>query len=95
MMEMLVIQWINKQSWMAQVPQQLPLLDRLAEQGLLGLLLALSIILNAILLKMLLVEKDKAIANAEKVRDNIVAPISTINSNIAILAQAAQNSSKD
>lgn len=45
--------------------------SEIAKQGLLGVMLALSLTVNYRLGKMLLDEKDKRIAGAEKLRDDI------------------------
>lgn len=54
------------------------LLDKLAQSGLLGLLLSISLFANYKLGKMLLDEKDKRIGAAEKVRDDIASPLENI-----------------
>lgn len=53
----------------------LALISRLADQGVLGILSAISISLNFFLIKMLLTEKDKRREDAVETRDNLVAPI--------------------
>lgn len=52
--------------------------SELAKQGLLGVMLALSLTVNYKLGKMLLDEKDKRIGGAEKVRDDIAEPLKNL-----------------
>ena len=68
------------------------LLNALSEQGgLLGTLLALSIMGNVALCVLLLREKDKRIASAEKVGDNLTAPIQSIDSSLKLLNEKVTN----
>lgn len=62
-------------------------LSELAKQGLLGLLLAMSLALNGFLGKMLLYEKDKRIASAEQVRDELVEPIRSIKESLNLILE--------
>lgn len=62
-------------------------LSQLAQQGLLGLLLALSLFANFLLLKMILAEKDKQIEAAHKVQNEIAAPLANIKDSIDLLQQ--------
>jgi hypothetical protein len=54
------------------------LLSKLAENGLLGLLLAISLSANLMLVKMILAEKDKRIATSEKTVDEVAQPLKNI-----------------
>lgn len=54
------------------------LLTKLAENGVLSVILALSLWGNYYLAKILLAEKDKRIEGAEKVRDDIATPLSNL-----------------
>jgi hypothetical protein len=65
-------------------------LGELAKQGLLGLLLAMSLTLNGILAKLLLSEKDKRIASAEKVRDDIATPLTYIKDSLGLIQEKVQ-----
>lgn len=64
-----------------------PNLSEIAKQGILGLFLALSLSLNAILAKLLLSEKDKRIAGAEKVRDDMATPLMYIKDSLGLIQQ--------
>lgn len=63
------------------------LLTKLSDQGLLGLLLAISLLANFQLGRMLLAEKDKRIVASEKVRDDVIAPIGYIRESLAIIQE--------
>lgn len=52
--------------------------SEIAKQGLLGIMLAISLTVNYRLGKMLLDEKDKRIGGAEKVRDDIAEPLKNL-----------------
>ncbi len=60
-------------------------LNGIAKEGLLGLLLAASLALNGLLLKMLLYEKDKRIAAAEDVRAKLAVPLSNMDKSLALI----------
>lgn len=60
-------------------------LNEIGKQGILGLLAAASLSLNFWLLKMVLSEKDKRIQAAEKVRDELVAPIAHIKESLELI----------
>lgn len=62
-------------------------LSELAKQGILGLLLAMSLALNGILGKMVLYEKDKRIATAEQVRDELVEPLRSIKESLNLILE--------
>lgn len=66
------------------------LLAELAKGGLLSLLLAISLTANVTFVKMILAEKDKRIAGAEKVRDDLITPISYIKDSLALIQQKIQ-----
>lgn len=59
-------------------------LGELAKQGLLALLLAISLSMNFMLGRLLLYEKDKRIEDAIKNRDDIVTPINNLTHSIEI-----------
>lgn len=63
------------------------LINALAGNGLLGLLLAISLLGNFHLLRLLLGEKDKRIVGAEKVRDDLIAPIGFIRDSVELIQQ--------
>lgn len=66
-------------------------LHTLSDQGgLLGTLLAISLITIFWLLKMLLAEKDKRIEEAIKTRDNLVEPIGFIKDSLSIIKDKVQ-----
>jgi len=54
------------------------MLSELGKQGLLGLLLAISLSMNFVLGRLLLREKDKRVEDANKYQDNLVAPVTDI-----------------
>lgn len=54
------------------------LLNKLAENGVLSIILAISLYTNAWLARALLAEKDKRIEGAEKVRDDIASPLANL-----------------
>lgn len=66
------------------------LLNKLAGDGVLGLLLAISVLGNIALGKLLLAEKDKRIVGAEKTRDDLIAPIGLIKDSLEIIREKIQ-----
>lgn len=71
------------------------LLTTLSNQGgLLGTLLAISLLANWWLLKSLLGEKDKRIVGAEKVRDDLSTPIAYIRDSLDLIQQKIRVSKK-
>lgn len=60
-------------------------LPKLAEQGIAYLLLAISLSLNYLFVKIILAEKDKRIDDALKVRDEIIQPINFINDSLKLI----------
>lgn len=60
-------------------------INSLAGQGILGLLLAISLTIIGILGKMLLYEKDKRIDDALKVRDEIITPLNHIKDSLSLI----------
>lgn len=65
-------------------------LTKLADQGILGLLLAISLSSNYFLVKLLLAEKDKRITGAEKTRDDLIAPIGFIKESLDLIREKIQ-----
>lgn len=65
-------------------------LPELAKNGLLALLLAISMSLNFFLGKLLLYEKDKRIAEAEKVRDELVRPMGFIKESLELIEKKVE-----
>lgn len=61
------------------------LLSDLARQGLMGLLLAITLTVAFVLGRLLLIEKDKRIEDANRVTDNIVGPLNNIKDNLQAL----------
>lgn len=53
-------------------------LPELAKQSIFGIMLVISLGVNAYLFKILIKDKDKQIETAEKVRDNVVVPIEAL-----------------
>ena len=64
------------------------------EYGLLGLLLAGSIILVGILFRLLIAEKDKRIEDARKVNEEIATPLMFIKDSLALIDQKVRISKK-
>lgn len=60
-------------------------LGGIAKEGVLGLLLAGSLVINGVLFKLLIYEKDKRIQAAEKVRDELASPLSSIDKSLALI----------
>lgn len=60
-------------------------LTEVAKQGLLGVLLVISLVVNFYLGRMVLREKDKRIQEAEKVRDDIAQPMSYIKDSLDLI----------
>lgn len=70
------------------------LIGELSRQGLLGLLLAIALTCVFILLRLLLAEKDKRIADANAVKDNISAPLLYMRDSIDLLQKKIEISKK-
>jgi hypothetical protein len=66
------------------------LLNQIASQGVLGTLLALSILANIWLVRQLLAEKDRRILGAERTRDELIAPIGFIKDSLELIQQKVQ-----
>lgn len=64
------------------------------EYGLLGLLLAGSIVLVGILFRLLIAEKDKRIEDARKVNEEIATPLMYIKDSLALIDQKVRISKK-
>lgn len=65
-------------------------IPKLLDSGVLGIMLAISLSANFWSIKMLLAEKDKRITGAEKVRDDLIAPIGFIRDSLALIQQKIQ-----
>lgn len=70
------------------------LITELSRQGLLGLLLAISLTCIFILLRLLLAEKDKRIADANAVKDNISSPLLYMKDSLDLLQRKIEISKK-
>ena len=70
------------------------LIKSLAENSLLGLLLAISLTVNYWSVRSLIAEKDKRIVGAEKVRDDLAAPLAYIRDSLDLLQQKVRISKK-
>lgn len=63
------------------------LISKLADNGVVATLLAISLLVNWNLAKMLLAEKDKRIDGAEKVRNELIAPIGFIKESLDLIQE--------
>lgn len=63
------------------------LLNKLSDQGILGLLLAISLLANWLLLKLLLNEKDKRIDDAKAVTIGITTPLAFIKDSLGLIQE--------
>lgn len=60
-------------------------LNGIAKEGVLGLLLAASLVVVGILFKLLLYEKDKRIEDALKTKDNMMEPLEYIKDSLTLI----------
>lgn len=70
------------------------LIADLGKQGILGLILAITLVALFTAVKLLLSEKDKRIEDAQQVRDSIAAPLKSIKDSIDLLQQKVTISKK-
>jgi hypothetical protein len=69
---------------------ELPFLGQLATQGLLGLLLALSLFANWYFIKTIQTLNDKRVEDAKEITSKILDPLNTIKSNSELLISLFQ-----
>lgn len=67
------------------------MLSQLAESGILGILLVVSFVAIYRLFKIILLEKDKRIEDAQKTRESISAPLEAMQKSVDLLSSRIDN----